>query len=113
MESLDTGITKHEVCCSEDGCYCEMEKPKHTPSHTAALAKTLNRFGLEHRNAEYLASAVLGAIDRHDPSDIQPVALDLDDITMEDMEEVDDVAGMRDALGTLATALINIEDATH
>lgn len=81
----------------------------HAPSYTAALAKTLNRFGLHNDHAEALATVVMEEIDSH-ANDIVPVEIwGLN--ALNEMDEVDDVLGMEQALGQLATALINIEDA--
>ncbi len=82
---------------------------KHTETHVAALAKALNGFGLRHDHAAVLAAHVLRAIEAHGAEDVRPVEIKRTGAS--GMAEVDDVTGMEEALGHLATALINIEDA--
>lgn len=63
--------------------------------------------GIHSDNASTLKRVIRIAIT--DQSGVDPV--EIPDDAVEEMEEVDDAVGMADALGHLATALININDA--
>lgn len=75
------------------------------------LTEVFRKVGLPDKSAVVAGAITARAIHQHGDEDIQPVDMSAYSISIEEMDGVDDVQGMTDALGTLATALINVEDA--
>ena len=76
-----------------------------------ALMQVFEKVGLGEGSAEIVGHIVATTIHTHDDEDINPVDMSRWSIAIGGIGEVDDVQGFTDALGHLATALINIEDA--